>query len=849
MDHLQTFQVFPRIPKPLSFLEVLSRNIWWCWHHDAVELFRRIDPRLWDKAGRNPIVFSTFIPQHRLEELAQDTSFLAHMDRVKKLFRERVCTPSHHERWPLERNNTIAYFSMEFGIHESIPLFAGGLGILAGDHLKAASDIGLPLTGVGLLYRQGYFRQYLDSEGWQQEDYTETDFYQIPMVRAKNKSGKFVRIGVDGPDGHILADVWRIKVGNVTLYLLDTNIPENSREIRNITARLYSGEYGTRLAQEVLLGIGGVRALRALDLNPVICHMNEGHCSFANVERVAHLMEARAIDLETAQEIAARTTIFTTHTPVAAGHDEFPADQVRPYLLPFEGRFGISVDKILSWGQMDGADSHSPVSMFVLGVRLARYCNGVSRLHGSVARKMWAGVWPGLPEEEIPISHVTNGVHIPSWLSYENALLCERYIGPNWRLTPSAPEVLTRIDEMYDEELWRAHEMSRSRLIRTCRRLMVQQYGRRNAPKAVMREAEAVLDQDILTIGFARRFATYKRAFLLFMDLKRLEAIINNPSRPVQFIFAGKAHPKDNEGKGLIQQVVAFAQNSHIRHRFIFIEDYDIHLARHLVHGADVWLNTPRRPFEACGTSGMKAAINGVLNLSILDGWWDEGYNPDRGWAIGSGEAYEDNAYQDTIESQALYNILENDVIPAFYDRQHGGLPSRWIKMMKESMKLGMRDFCAYRMVSDYENSFYLPAAKRYMGLVAESAKEARALAAQRERLQRLWKHVRVCGYTRSGNGPFRVGDAINVTSEIHLGALTPDEVNVELYYGKMRSIETLHSGNAEPMQVKEELGNGDFRYESSINCHLSGRFGFTVRVMPKGDDWTRFTPKLITWA
>jgi glycogen phosphorylase len=847
MSHLQTFQVFPNIPKPLSFLETLSQNIWWCWRHDAVELFRRIDPRLWDKSGRNPIAFSTFLSQKRLEELARDSSYLAHMERVRGLYENEVAGMAPDPA--LGPDETVAYFSMEFGIHESIPLFAGGLGILAGDHLKAASDMNLPLTGVGLLYRQGYFRQYLDAEGWQQEQYPETDFFHVPMKRAEDREGRFLRIGIESPEGYVLADVWKIQVGTIPLYLLDTNLVENPPEIRNITARLYAAEQKIRLAQEMLLGIGGMRALEAMGIHPVICHMNEGHSAFAGLERLAQTMRRRDVNLETAWEIVPRSTIFTTHTPVAAGHDEFPADLVRPFLKPMEPRLGVSADAILSWGQAAGSGPDAPLSMFVLGVRMAQYCNGVSRLHGRVARRMWTHVWPELPEDEVPISHVTNGVHIASWISLENALLCERYIGPEWRRHPSNPDILHRIDEIYDEELWRAHEMSRSRLIRTCRRQMVEQYGRRNAPKSLMREAESVLDQDILTIGFARRFATYKRAYLLLMDPERLAALLNSKTRPVQFIFAGKAHPRDNEGKGLIRQIVDFARKADVRHRMIFVEDYDIHFARHLLHGADVWLNTPRRPFEACGTSGMKAAINGVLNLSILDGWWDEGYSPERGWRIGGGEEHADAAYQDAVESQALYNILENEVIPSFYDRENGGLPLRWIAMMKESMKMSMHYFCAHRMVAEYHHQFYLPAAGRYRSLVAEGGREARELGARIERLKRLWRHIRIDAVRRTSDDPFRVGESIDVAADVDLGDLRPEEVEVELYYGKLKTVESLAEGQVERMKVERDLTGGKYLYSCAMECRGAGRYGFTVRIRPKGDEWIKSAPGLITWA
>ncbi|MDY6903427.1 MAG: alpha-glucan family phosphorylase [Thermodesulfobacteriota bacterium] len=847
MSFLQTFQVFPYVPKPLKFLEVLSRNMWWCWNMDAIDLFRRIDPKSWDAAGRNPITFSSMISQKRMEELAQDDSFLAHLERVQGQFESQVDGPMENDA--LSESDTIAYFSMEFGIHESLPQFAGGLGILAGDHMKAASDLRIPIVGVGLFYRSGYFHQYLNHEGWQQESYPEIDLFHLPIERARDATGNELRLTVAGPDGDIRLVVWRLNVGRITLYLLDTNIKENPQQIRDINSHLYRSDSNVRLAQEVILGIGGMRALDAMGIYPTVCHLNEGHCSFLSIERLRQIMEKQNVDLKTAIEICSRSTVFTTHTPVPAGHDEFTPDAVKPYLAPLAQDFGIPVEELLSWGQIAGASKDSPFSMFVLGLRLAQYCNGVSELHGSVARKMWAYVWPGRPEEEVPISHVTNGAHIPSWISIENSLLFERYLEPEWHLNAWKGELTKRIDNIYDEELWRAHEMSRTRLIRSCRKLMVNQYGRRNAPKSVMRDAESVLDQDVLTIAFARRFATYKRATLLLQDMDRFEALLRNKEQPVQFIFSGKAHPRDNEGKTLIQRIVELARNAEFRHKVIFLEDYDINVARHLVQGADVWLNTPRRPFEACGTSGMKAAANGVLNVSILDGWWCEGYSPETGWAIGDGQEYEDYNYQDAVESQALYNILENDVIPCFYDRESGDLPVKWLKMMKASMRMAIEYFCAHRMVDNYLNHFYIPAVNRFYELTKDDAAEAMRLTVFHERLRKKWGAITIEPPVRHENGPFRVGEAMDITSDVYLGDLKPEEVKVELYYGRVKNVEALMDGQTLEMSVKESLDAGKYRYECSLPCQRAGRFGFTVRITPRGDDLITNTPGLITWA
>ncbi len=849
MSHFETFQVFPYTPKPLLFLETLSRNLWWTWNLDAIELFRRIDPRLWEESGRNPIVFSTMVRQERLEGLAHDDSFLAHIERVKKKFESQILKPSNFSTSLYSKNDIIAYFSMEFGIHESLPFFAGGLGVLSGDHLKAASDLDLPMVAVGILYRRGYFHQFLDPSGWQQEEYPESDLYHLPVRRAKDPDGHELTITVQGSNGPFKAIVWVLMVGRIPLYLMDTNIPENTPETREITDRLYVGDEKLRLAQEILLGIGGMRALTLLGIEPSVFHMNEGHCGFAGLERLAAVMEKNHIDFKTAMEVVPRTMVFTTHTPVAAGHDAFPTESVRSYLVPFEQKLGIGVREIIALGQAPGSGPDSPLSMFVLAMNLSQYCNGVSELHGAVARRMWAHVWAGRPNDEVPITHVTNGVHIASWISIEISLLFERYLGPDWQLQTWNPEMAARVDEIYDEELWRSHEMARSRLIRTCRSLMLKQYGRRNAPRSVMEAAESILDQEVLTIGFARRFATYKRATLLLHDPDRLEALLTNSSRPVQIIFAGKAHPRDNEGKELIKRLIEFARRPALRHRVAFIEDYDINVTRHLVQGADVWLNTPRRPMEACGTSGMKAAANGLLNLSIMDGWWCEGYQEDRGWRIGNGEEYDDYAYQDAVESQALYNILENEVIPCFYERKNGDAPTRWIQMMKAAIKMAMLEFGSQCMVKNYEEKFYARAAKNYHILLQNSAEAAKALKLQYERLVNLWKGIKVDIPLRDANGPFRVGENFRVSTVVRLGELRPDEVDVELYYGSMKSIDTLSASSTQPMHVEEDKGDGAYLYGCSISCNTAGRFGFTARVTPRGDQRIKFNPHFLTWA
>jgi len=852
MNYFQTFQVLPNIPEPLSFLEVLSQNYWWSWELDAKELFRRIDSELWKKSERNPVLLLANVSQKRLEELSTDPGFLDHQSRVKELFEARINTPfSNVYQETYDREGAIAYFSMEFGIHESLPIFAGGLGILAGDHLKASSALGLPLVGVGLFYRQGYFHQRINKDGWQQEEYPDTDVYHLPFERVRDDQGREVLINIPGPGENIKAAIWKVSVGRVPLYLLDTNLRENPPAIRDITARLYASDAASRVAQEILLGVGGVQALKAVGVNPRVFHMNEGHPVFSCLERLAQMMEMTGADLRTVKEIIPRTTVFTTHTPVPAGHDEFPPELVTPYLQPFEGRLGVPVKEILSWGQHAGAAETDKLSMFILGLRMSQYLNGVSELHGQVARRMWRSVWPGRPETEIPIGHITNGINIPSFVSRDNAMFFQNQLGVNWHRNSWKEESLKEIDGINDVDLWEAHKRSRNRLIENCRLMLKKQCERRNAPKSAVEAAESALDEDVLTIAFARRFATYKRANLLLRDLDRLNDILSNKDRPVQIIFAGKAHPMDEEGKGLIRHIFKHASDERLRHKIILLEDYDIHMARLLVQGADVWLNTPRRPLEACGTSGMKAAVNGVLNVSILDGWWAEGYTQETGWAIGKGEDYEAHADSDLVDSHALYNVLENEVIPCFYERGGSSVPHRWVRMMKASMKMILSDFSSLRMVEEYEKKFYSQASRRSGELTENNCEGAKKMAELRERYRSKWQGISISPPVceRGGTEAVRVGDVFPVTAVVHLGELNPEEVHVELYHGSVQSLDTISESHTEMMTVREDKGNGTYLYACNLTCAASGQYGFSARVMPRGDELIKMTPGFMTWA
>ena len=837
------------MPGELSFLETLARNMWWSWHVEAVDLFRRINPQLWHETEHNPLLFLSQVPQARLEALAGNEGFLNHLAKVRKSFETEIGVEGGSDS-ELCGGRCIAYFSLEYGIHESVRLYSGGLGVLAGDHLKATSDLGLPLVAVGLMYRQGYLQQYLDRDGLQQEFYPDNEIHCLPLTPALDSEGSQVVVHVPLPEGRMKAVVWRLSVGRVPLYLLDANIHDNPAEFRSVTAQLYGGDKKNRLRQEILLGIGGYRALSCLGVDIKVCHMNEGHAAFMSLERMAHLVREKNLDLDEALEVVSRSGVFTTHTPVPAGNETFELSLIKPHLEALKGELGIDPSRIISWAQaQDGTNEHE-LSMTILGLKTAISSNGVSELHGVVAKRMWQHLWPSRPHDEIPIGHVTNGIHVSSWMYSDLGALFDRYLGESWRVHPSGSRSLKNLSHIPDEELWRVHELARSRLIRSVRELTERQLKARNSSRTEISQAKSLLDHDALTIGFARRFATYKRGNLLLRDPERLAAILSDDDRPVQFVFAGKAHPADSEGKDLIRQLVHFARRAKIRHRMVFVENYNIGLARYMVQGVDVWLNTPRRPLEASGTSGMKAAVNGVLNLSTLDGWWCEGYAPECGWAIGEGEEYQDREYQDAVESQALFNLLENEVIPCFYDQETGELPRKWIEMMRSSITMALNFFTSHRMVEEYNESFYLSAKDEFDRLMLDDSSLARKLEAQRRRLDELWPKV-TCSFPSTDHdiSSLHVGDHFSATTVVSLGSLSPDEVDVEIYHGPVSSENEIKETNVGLMEVVEDRGQGVYVYHTQLECKHTGRFGFTARVTPAGLEWKQTIPGFITWA
>ena len=786
MPSLRHFAVVPRLPPALERLREVAYNLWWSWAPVAQELFVRIDPDLWEAVHGNPIELLARVDQERLEELAVDDAFTSHLESTWTTFQRYM----QREGWfakhfPEASHARIAYFSMEYGIHECLPIYSGGLGVLAGDHLKTASDLGLPLVGVGLAYAEGYFRQVLNADGWQDERYPINDWRRLPVLPVFDAAGKRLIIRVVYPHGIVLAQLWKVQVGRVPLLLLDANLEENAKVDRSITGPLYGGDQEFRVRQEIMLGIGGTHALEAVGLSPTVCHMNEGHSAFLAIERIGRVMRERGVSFPVAAEANSAGNIFTTHTPVPAGNDAFDPGLVRRYLEPYRAALGISDSELLGLGRLEPRDLGAPFSMPVLAMRASDHYNGVSQLHGEVSRKMWQGLWPDLPTHEIPIDFITNGVHTPSWIAPELGALYTRYLGPPMargagrsRLVGPRPR-----DSGCGALAGARASPSPPRAARAALAARGVGAARRGARRASARRRGA-RSRRFLPIGFARRFATYKRATLLFSDMARVRRLLGDPQRPVQLVFAGKAHPQDRGGKELIRSLVHASRDPALRGRVVFVEDYDMGIARALVSGVDVWLNTPRRPLEASGTSGMKAAANGALGLSVLDGWFAEAWRDhgsDVGWAIGRGEEYADGS-GDGRDAEVLYDLLEHEVVPLFFAREGmARMPRSWIRRMKTAIANLVPRYNTMRMVREYTKRFYLPAIRLTYKLTAADLAEAKALTAWKGRVRDGWQDVAVREIRVESPAEVAVGLPVVVAATVRLGWLTPADVAVEL--------------------------------------------------------------------
>src|SRR5579883_3171049 len=815
IEPIREFLVSPALPEKLSRLPELARNILWSWEPVIRAVFRRLDPELWRECGYNPVLMLGRVSQATLEKQASDPRYLSLYHMACQRFEGRSKEPPRSPDGKL-----VAYFSAEFGLTECLPMYSGGLGVLAGDHLKSSSNWALPLVGVGLLYQQGYFRQVLNPDGWQHERYPTNDFYTMPVTPARTADGAELKVLVKLPTGDVVIRVWKLEVGRVRLYLLDTNIPDNVLpQDRDITDSLYGGDTDTRIRQEMVLGMGGVRALRALGLAPTVFHMNEGHSAFLALERIRMLMKEERLSWEEALEAARASNVFTTHTPVAAGIDLFDPGLMYHYFHEYCGEVGIDFEQLMALGRRSPQNREERFSMAVLALNTSAHRNAVSQLHRVVSQEMWHDLWPKLPTWEVPIRAITNGVHLPSWLNGDLAQLYDQYLQPDWRDRFSETELWEQVKDIPDEDLLEAHRRRKRRLVNFVRARERSSALRRQASSAEVRHSEEVLDPNVFTIGFARRFATYKRATLIFRDMERLKRILLHPDMPVQIVIAGKAHPQDQPGKTLIRDIVQFSRDPEVWKHVVFVEDYDMKVGRELVQGVDLWLNNPRRGEEACGTSGMKAGMNGVLNLSILDGWYDEAYEYSGGWAIGEREPYSDD--QDPLHASAIYYLLENQIVPTFYESREQ-TPREWVRRMKQSLMYITPHFDCRRMVHDYMTELYEPAHLEHVRLRQSGYNLVRDKARWDTRIRELWDRVR---FVEAGSGPAGAvtsGKPVPVRAAIDLAGLTPDEQQGSVaVFGK------------------------------DIVPERTGRLGYALRVSPNhfDDPLTRPCTSLLKWS
>ena len=848
----KSFVVTPSLPESLQDLATISENMWWCWNSDAVELFRRLDRDVWEESYHSPKAMLGLVKQERLEELADDTSFISHMKLVKAELDKYMSVPTWFDKtFPEYKDKKIAYFSTEFAIHESLPIYSGGLGVLSGDHLKSASDMGLPLVGIGLLYRNGYFKQHLSIDGWQIEEYKVNHFYSMPMQLLTDENGNPLSIEISLPRSpRVFARIWKVQVGRVALYLLDTDFDKNSPEDRTITGELYGGDKEMRIKQEKLLGVGGMKVLELLNIDPSVIHINEGHSAFLLLEKMRMLMKNKGLSFEQAQKVVKANCVFTTHTPVPAGNEVFSSQLVSTYFESLYRELELSREQFLALGRdLKVENMEKDFSMTILALKACGKANGVSRLHATVSREMWQNVWPELPRKEIPITHITNGIHTNTWISYEFAGLFQRYIGDDWIDEPSDQTLWQRVADIPDAELWRSHERRKERLVSFARNRLKMQLERRGLSKHMIAYADEVLDPEALTIGFARRFATYKRGNLIFRNLDRIKKILTNKERPVQIIIAGKAHPKDDKGKEIIKSIVALTSDPDLKYKVVFLEDYDMNVAHYLVQGVDIWLNNPLRPQEASGTSGMKAAVNGAINFSVLDGWWCEGYNGENGWVVGSTDTYNDLEYQNEMESRSIYEMLEKEIVPLFYDRGQDDLPRGWITKMKACMQTIGPMFNTNRMIEDYTRKFYVPSMELTEKMKENNYELAKKKTDWQSNIERNWNRVSIISTDdNTGSKTIKIGEPLKIRARVNLAGIAPEDIFVQVYAGYLNTKNVLSDEIFKNMKMVSKEQDGTYIYELEAPTRIVGHCGYTIRIVPQYMDKVEYIPGIIKW-
>ena len=828
--------VNPQLPKSIEKLGEISENLWWSWNTEFLKIFKEIDIDLWEQCNKNPVKFLRLVDQEKLERASTDPEILrnyrVNVDNFESYMKSR--TTWFSKQYPENKDDVIAYFSSEYGLDETLPIYAGGLGILSADHLKSASDLGIPIVAIGLLYKNGYFNQKINRNGEQVSEYYNVEMDNLPIKPLKDENGEDVIVNIKLQKDKLYIKVWKICVGRVNLYLLDTDIPENKEEYRGITLKLYGGNQEMRIRQEMVLGIGGVKVLQELGINPKVYHMNEGHSSFLVLEAIKQTIKQKQVSFDIAKDIVTAKTVFTTHTPVPAGNDIFPIELVEKYFDGYWKDLGITKEQFLELGMKPRDESKNSFNMGILALKIAGKKNGVSKLHESVSRELFSDVWPDIAPQESPITYVTNGVHTCSWLAPNLKELYNKYLEPYWQDRIYSDETWKKIDKIPDEELWEAHKQRKVKLLKLVRDNVTSRLKNNGVHYETIREIVSGLNPDALTIGFARRFATYKRATLIFKDLERITQILNDTNRPVQIIFAGKAHPADKEGQDLIKYIHEISLMPQFKGKIFLLENYNINVARHLVSGVDVWLNNPRRPMEASGTSGEKASVNGIVNFSILDGWWAEGYNTKNGWSIGTNQEYYSYEEQDLADSESIYRTLEDKIIPAYYNKNEKSISETWIRLMKNSIMSTGGKYSTARMLVDYTEKLYMPLlnlTNKYFSSL-ENVTEYNRI---KQELYANWNDIKITQENNADNITVDAGNKIKVSCKVELPNIDKDYIQTECYYGKILENGIVEDINIMPMDLVEENNETKtYTYETKIEMKTGGNYGYTFRVMPK---------------
>ncbi|MCX7710123.1 MAG: alpha-glucan family phosphorylase [Clostridia bacterium] len=841
------------IPEQLKRLKDIANNLWWSWNSEAIDLYREIDLALWEKLNKNPVRFLLEVSQKKLEEKLNDSDYMRRYHEIVQRFDSYI---NNTDTWfsknhPDRKDHLVAYFSAEYGLNEVLPIYSGGLGVLSGDHCKSASDLGIPFVGIGLFYKQGYFSQRLNRDGWQETVFNDLNVSYLPIKPALNSNGEEVFISVELPGRVVYAKVWQVRVGRVSIYFMDTDVEQNNPSDRGLTARLYGGDQETRIQQEIFLGIGGIRVLDALGLNPTVYHMNEGHSSFMGLELIRKLVQGKGLSFRVAKEVVSSASIFTTHTPVPAGNDVFPLHLIDKYFSNYWGSLGVSRHEFLDLGLKIG--DHQNFNMTALALTIAGRKNGVSELHGAVSRNIFNNIWPGVPEDDVPIGHITNGIHTLTWLSPSFKDLYNRYLDKDWQERLYEKEIWDKIDDIPDEELWKTHCVLKTKMIGFVRDKLREQRSANSESMESVREIDTLFDSNALTIGFARRFATYKRANLIFRNVARIQRILNNPEMPVQIIFAGKAHPADGPAHEVIKNINDIARQEGFRGKVILVENYNMTLARNLVQGVDIWLNNPRRPLEASGTSGQKVCINGVINFSVLDGWWCEGYNGKNGWSIGDDTFYDNEYHQDNADSESIYETLEKQIVPLFYDRNEKGVPVRWVQVMKQSIKTLLYQYSTHRMVQEYNNKFYVPSMSRVDKILSTGYSYAANLSDWKAFIEKNWPQVQLIAdktHNQLKEQKSISGETLSISTSVHLGSIDPSSVKVEVYYGPIGRNGMIENPEVAEMSLEEKTDTATYRYSTSIRILEGGEYGYTFRALPYHPELiNKFDMGLIRWV